>query len=590
MSFAEESTNTYFTKTDLQGNYTYVSPHFIEIFNLIPADIYGTSSLDTIYFEDHAVCYETVRKCFMNPKTYQKVIMRKPVDTEKIIWTKWEFYIDTDEHGNPTEMLCYGQNISDLIELKQLVIEYSTEFKEKETKFKTLFETSSLFIILHTAKGEILEANQIFCDHVGINKDLIVNYNLLEFTDPKNHQEYKNFMSKRIVGLGEISLETEITNKEGSVTPVSINPRAFHNEKGEIFIWTIAKDITERKNQKVQLENQNELLENQNELLEQTADIAKLGGWEIDLETSKTKWTKEVYKIHDVDFDYSHNADNVLTFYHPDDLKMVLDAIEHTKNSGESFELKTRFITAKGENKWLRISGGAILNNGKIVALKGIMQDITTKKLAEETIIKQKELLQTQNELLEQTAEIAKLGGWEIHLNPFRREWTEEVYIIHDLDPKITHNIDNALGYYHPDDRPLLTEAQNLCKEKGTSYDLELRLISAKKINKWVRLIGKAIYSDDIIQSIRGTVQDITEKKNIENIILKQQTLLKEIYFMQSHTIRLPLANILGLVDLLTFTLPNLDQENKEIFEKLKFSANQLDEVIRQVAEKEPEV
>jgi PAS domain-containing protein len=158
-------------------------------------------------------------------------------------------------------------------------------------------------------------------------------------------------MSKRIVGLGEISLETEITNKEGSVTPVSINPRAFHNEKGEIFIWTIAKDITERKNQKVQLENQNELLENQNELLEQTADIAKLGGWEIDLETSKTKWTKEVYKIHDVDFDYSHNADNVLTFYHPDDLKMVLDAIEHTKNSGESFELKTRFITAKGENK-----------------------------------------------------------------------------------------------------------------------------------------------------------------------------------------------------------------------------------------------
>jgi len=101
MSYAEQSTNTYFTKTDLLGNYTYVSPYFIETFNLHPIEIYGTSSLDTIYFEDHAVCFETIQKCFIKPKTYQQVIMRKPVDAERIIWTKWEFYLDTDKDGNP---------------------------------------------------------------------------------------------------------------------------------------------------------------------------------------------------------------------------------------------------------------------------------------------------------------------------------------------------------------------------------------------------------------------------------------------------------------------------------------------------------
>jgi PAS domain S-box-containing protein len=457
MSYAEQSTNTYFTKTDLEGNYTYVSPYFEKVFKLHPQDVYGTSSLDTIYFEDHVACYETVQKCFRNPKTYQKVILRQPVGTERIVWTKWEFYLEIDEEGNPSEILCYGYNITDFIELKQLVNDYSVKFKEKEKKFQTLFETSSLFIILHTAKGEILEANQTFCDHIGVAKDIITKYNLLNFTHPKNHQEFENFLNKKIVGTTEISLETEIINKNRLITPISINPRAFHNEKGEIFIWTIAKDITERKKQQQQLKDQNKLLEKQNELLEQTAIIAKL-------------------------------------------------------------------------------------------------------------------------------------GGWELHLNPFRREWTKEVYIIHDLDPDTTINLDNALDYYHPDDKLLLQKAQNSCINNGIPYDLELRLISAKNINKWVRVIGKPVCLNGIIQSVRGTVQDITEKKEVESTIIQQQSLLKDIYFMQSHTIRLPLANILGLVDLLNLTMPELSEENKEIFKKLKFSANQLDEVIKQAAANQPKI
>ena len=70
---------------------------------------------------------------------------------------------------------------------------------------------------------------------------------------------------------------------------------------------------------------------------------------------------------------------------------------------------------------------------------------------------------------------------------------------------------------------------------------------------------------------------------------MKQQNLLKEIYFMQSHTIRLPLANILGLLELLNLTLPQLNEENKVVFEKLKYSANQLDEVIKIIAKTQAE-
>lgn len=70
---------------------------------------------------------------------------------------------------------------------------------------------------------------------------------------------------------------------------------------------------------------------------------------------------------------------------------------------------------------------------------------------------------------------------------------------------------------------------------------------------------------------------DITDRKQHEAMIWQQNERLKDIAFASSHLIRAPLANILGLTDLLNEEI----QPDHEIIAHLKSSAKKLDDVVR---------
>ncbi|TKB97056.1 PAS domain-containing protein [Pedobacter cryophilus] len=384
--YLKHSKILYLIKTDLEGNYTYISPHFAEVFNLDPEKTYGTNSLLTIFKEDHQKCIDAVTKCYQNPNTYQKVSLRKPFPNGKLIWSQWEFYLATDEHHQPKEMICFGSCVSEKIQHLKLLKTSNEKNNENEVKYQTLFETTILAIILHTPDGKIYDANEVFCKMVGITKTNITDRNISEFTPETFREIDKAFFDLLIKKPTNSSYEKEFITTEGKIIPISVNPKIFQDQNGKIFIWSIIKDITERKQQKI-------LLKQQKELLEQTAHIAKLGGWHIDLKSKKTEWTKEVYKIHDLEDDFKHNITNGIEFFHREDQIKISLALEKSAKFGHPFDLELRLISAKKIHKWVRVAGGAIHNADTIIALKGIIQDITQKKLTENTIYKQNTLL-----------------------------------------------------------------------------------------------------------------------------------------------------------------------------------------------------
>ncbi len=76
--------------------------------------------------------------------------------------------------------------------------------------------------------------------------------------------------------------------------------------------------------------------------------------------------------------------------------------------------------------------------------------------------------------------------------------------------------------------------------------------------------------------------------ENLENIVVKRTTKLKEQYlqlekyaYMNSHDLRGPLARILGLCMLIE--VENLDVNMQDMINRLKFSANELDIVVKQM-------
>lgn len=77
---------------------------------------------------------------------------------------------------------------------------------------------------------------------------------------------------------------------------------------------------------------------------------------------------------------------------------------------------------------------------------------------------------------------------------------------------------------------------------------------------------------------VSAIIVDITEKVLAERKIKKQIHELKEIARIQSHEIRSPLSNILGLVNLLESGMP--EETTKEIYSHLRKSATDLDTFI----------
>ena len=84
-------------------------------------------------------------------------------------------------------------------------------------------------------------------------------------------------------------------------------------------------------------------------------------------------------------------------------------------------------------------------------------------------------------------------------------------------------------------------------------------------------------------------VEEKKEKKNADEKINQQHKKLLEVAFLQSHQIRRPVADILGLIA--AFDLKNpADPENSEIISRLKITAEDLDNIIREIVKKTNEI
>ncbi len=145
--------------------------------------------------------------------------------------------------------------------------------------------------------------------------------------------------------------------------------------------------------------------------LDATAKIAKIGGWELDAQTLEVTWTKETYLIHDVPLDYKPSLQDAITFFHPEDRDKLTSAIQRSLENGEPYDLEIRFITARGNQLWTRTVCQPYIVNGEVITLKGIFQDISQRKRAEE----EKEKLQAQLTQSQKLESIGTLAGGIAH-------------------------------------------------------------------------------------------------------------------------------------------------------------------------------
>ncbi|WP_175452802.1 PAS domain S-box protein [Halorientalis regularis] len=125
--------------------------------------------------------------------------------------------------------------------------------------------------------------------------------------------------------------------------------------------------------------------------------------------------------------------------------------------------------------------------------------------------------LERTSQFLQDSQEVASIGGWEVGLQSETLRWSEQVHRIHGLPLDANPTPEDAIEFYHPEDRDTIREAFNRLTTEGEPYDLELRIIRADNDEvRWVRTRGEPRYADDEIAAVHGTFQDITERKRRE--------------------------------------------------------------------------
>jgi PAS domain S-box-containing protein len=169
--------------------------------------------------------------------------------------------------------------------------------------------------------------------------------------------------------------------------------------------------------------------------------------------------------------------------------------------------------------------------------------------------------LQLAKEMLERTGKISKLGGWEYDFKKGELTWTNECFRIHEVETNTLPFLEDALSFYQPEARPIIQEAVQECIKTGRSYSLELPLMTAKNKHIWVQTTGELIKANGKGIKLAGTIQDITEKKELEIQKLQHEinlrnTLVREVH----HRIKNNLQGVSGLLSHYAYQNPTISE------------------------------
>lgn len=145
--------------------------------------------------------------------------------------------------------------------------------------------------------------------------------------------------------------------------------------------------------------------------LELASQIAKVGGWELDIATMRPYWSPETCRIHEVDPSLTPPLDRAIEFYAPEAVPTIKAAVQAAIDHGTPWDMELPLITAKGRPIWVRTQCTCVTEGGKVVRLVGAFHDITERKRAES----ERELLERELREAHKMESIGTLAGGIAH-------------------------------------------------------------------------------------------------------------------------------------------------------------------------------
>lgn len=278
--------------------------------------------------------------------------------------------IERTEDGKPLRVIGTHADVSERKRTEDAL-------RAGEERFRGMFENhSAVMLLIEPSTGRILDANMAAERFYGYSITKLRSMSIQDINAlPPDKVE-----NERNLAMQECRNYFIFPHRlaDGKVRTVEVHSSPIE-QNGEIVLFSIIHDITDRKIA------QDSLRESE-QFLRQSEQIGRIGGWKANLFTNTLWWTQGVYDILDAPKDYSPGLDAGLEFYTAAYRPIIKEAIAKTLEHGEPFKIEAEAITTGGKHLWTEVRGLKRVEEGGDPQIMGTFQDITERKLAEEAL------------------------------------------------------------------------------------------------------------------------------------------------------------------------------------------------------------
>jgi PAS domain S-box-containing protein len=367
------------------GFFKKINPAFEKVLGWDKKVLLNTSFFDLVHPEDLADTQNEIQRLAngLNTINFTHRLRTKNSGYKSLQW------VATPEPltGN---LFAIARDVSeDKLKEQQLVL--------SEERARAFFENSQGFMCTHDLDGRFLSVNSAGAMILGYTRNEILGMSLFDIVPPARHENIQAYL-ERVKQNGSDKGQMVTLPKEGGYRIWMYNNILEQNANGTSYIIGNAIDITDR-------HHLEEDLRRTKETLEQTNRVARVGGWELIVNTQQITWTSVTKEIHGVAPDYQPQLETGLNFYKAGESRQkITEAVTLAMSEGRSWDLELQIITTKGQEIWVRALGNAEMENGTCKRIFGTFQDIDEAKRTELAVESSRKLL---NDVLQAASEVS---------------------------------------------------------------------------------------------------------------------------------------------------------------------------------------
>ncbi|RVT85098.1 PAS domain S-box protein [Inhella crocodyli] len=361
-----------------------------------------------------------------------------------------------------------------------------------ESRFGGLTQVAPVGVFAADAQGRAIYTNARWRSIYGLSDDQALGDGWASTLHPDDRDTVFAAWRDAVAARRELDLSFRIQRPDGNLRRVHCRARGLRGEDGELsgYVGSV-EDVTDRS---LSADALLDLLQSQF-----IVTVTDLKG--TILQASPAAAAISGYTVQEL-VGAPHNIVNAGV--HP---KEFFQGMYDTLQAGRTWRSEKCNRRKDGSIYWVDAVLAPLPGlDGRTERYVSIATDITARKAQEAALGR----LQA---LLEQTGEVAGVGGWELEIGAAGPVWTDQTCRIHGVPPGHRPSLEEALDFYAPEAKPVISEAVARALATGGGWDLELPVIRRDGRRIWARAVGHVEMRDGQAVRLMGAFQDITEKR-----------------------------------------------------------------------------